>query len=220
MQVNFADSFYKSIRKIVKRQRWWYKTYDFFRYNLPNFIRNFWYFRKELWQFRSWDYSYNLMLFRRSLEKTANTIEVYGNEIDEPRLKKVAKMKRAIELLNNIRSSTYIEMAESELGEIKTYEWEFKEIEETDSNPLGEKNEALYELIDKETDSEKEHNSKVYSRAGEIEEQEWIELWQIIKGQDHKEYVEMYNKLTDEEKNQRDAWYDWYDGSGAKHWWD
>ncbi len=211
MKVAFADSFYKSIKRLARRQRWWYKIYDFFRYNLPYFIRNIWYFRKELWQHRPWDYQYSLMMFRRSLESLGHTIEVYGNEVEESRLKKVAKIKRAVELLNRVREDYYIEDAEKELGELVRYDWEFEPVPG---------NENFQQLVDKESPEEKDHNRRVYKRAEEIEEQEWEELWSIIKGQDHKEYVEIYNKLTDEEKRERDAWYDWYDGSGAKHWWD
>jgi len=220
MNIKFADSFGESIKRLIRHQTWWYKTYEFFRRDLPYFLENIWFFRKELYQFRSWDYGYNLMMFRRSLEKTVNTIEFYGNEIEESRMKKVEKMKRVIELLNHVRSDSYIEMAEKELGEIKHYDWEFEETNETTDNSLGKKNEKLYRLIDKETDEEKEHNRKVYNRVREIEDQEWKELWKILEGQDNEEYRKLYEAQTDEEKHKRDLWYDWFDGSGMKHWWD
>ena len=77
MKVTFADSFWKSLKRLSRQQTWWYKTYEFFRRDLPYFLENIWYFRKELYAFRSWDYSFNLDLFRRSLEKTVHTIEHY-----------------------------------------------------------------------------------------------------------------------------------------------
>lgn len=184
------------------------------------FFENIWFFRKALWEFRSWDYGYNLMMFRRSLEKTVNTIEFHGSEIEESRMKKVQKMKRVIELLNNVRSDSYIEMAEKELGELKLRKWEFEETDETADNPLGEKNEKLYRLVDNQSPEEKEHNKKVYDRAQEIEDQEWKEIWKILEGQDHNEYKTLYDQQTEEEKHERDLWYDWFDGSGMKHWWD
>ena len=97
MKVEFAESFWKSLKTLSRHQTWWYKTYEFFRRDLPYFLENIWFFRKELYAFRSWDYSFNLDLFRRSLEKTVDTIENHGNEVDESRLKKVEKMNHLIQ---------------------------------------------------------------------------------------------------------------------------
>lgn len=199
---------------------WWYKTYEFFRRDLPNFVKNIWFFRKELWKFRSWDYGYNLDIFRRSLEKTVNTIEFYGYEVENSRMKKVEKMKRVIQLLNNIRSDSYIEMAEKELGEIKLRNWEFIEIDDTINNPLGDENEPLYQLVDDLSSEERQHNRKVYDRANELEEREWKELWRILEGQDKEEYRKLFDSKSEDERREKDIWYEWFDGSGMKHWWD
>jgi len=200
MEIKFADSFWKSLKTLSKHQTWWYKTYEFFRRDLPYFLENIWFFRKELWAFRSWDYSYNLDLFRRSLEKTVHTIEYHGNEVDESRLKKVEKMKRAIQLINNIRIDEYVKIAEKELGELKNSDWLWDDREDTDEERI--------------------HNKKVFERAREIEDSEWNELWSIIQGQNVKEYSEIYNSKTDEEKKEGDVWNNWFDGSGLKGWWD
>jgi hypothetical protein len=200
MKIEFTDSFWKSLKTLSRHQTWWYKTYEFFRRDLPYFLENIWFFRKELYKFRSWDYSYNLEMFRRSLEKTVNTIEFHGNEIDTSRLKKVEKIKRSIQLLNNIRTDDYINQAENELGKIKNSDWLWTDKEDTEE--------------------EKTHNRKVFDRAREIEDSEWKELWSIIHGQDLKEYREIYNSKTDEEKKEEDVWTDWFDGSGMKGWWD
>ena len=200
MEVKFADSFWKSLKRLSRQQTWWYKTYEFFRRDLPYFLENIWFFRKELYAFRSWDYSYNLDLFRRSLEKTVNTIEIYGHEVDESRFKKVAKIKRAIQLIENVRNDNYVDKAEKELGKRLHVDWEW---------------------IDKEdTEEEKLHNKKIFERAREIEDSEWKELWSIIQGQDVNEYSEIYNSKTDEEKEDGGVWNDWFDGSGLKGWWD
>jgi hypothetical protein len=200
MEIKFADSFWKSLKTLSRHQTWWYKTYEFFRRDLPYFLENIWFFRKELWAFRSWDYSYNLDLFRRSLEKTVHTIEYHGNEVDESRLKKVEKMKRAIQLINNIRIDEYVKIAEKELGELKNSDWLWDDREDTDEERI--------------------HNKKVFERAREIEDSEWNELWSIIQGQNVKEYSEIYNSKTYEEKKEGDVWNNWFDGSGLKGWWD
>ena len=188
-----------------------YLIYDLFRYEIPYFLKNIWSFRKELWEFRWYDYSYNLNMFRRSLEITSKKIEVDGNEIDETRLKKVAKMNRAIQILSNIRSSVYIEMAEKELGELKNMNWDFEEIPDKP---------GYSKLVDNENQNDVNHNRMVYKRSDEIESQEWKELWKIFEGQDHSEYIKIMETSTEEEKRKKDLWIEWFDGSGMKHWWD
>jgi hypothetical protein len=48
----------------------------------------------------------------------SDNVEKRGNEVDEPRLKKVAAMRRAIELIQNYNEDIYIDMAEKELGKL------------------------------------------------------------------------------------------------------
>jgi hypothetical protein len=115
-------------------------------------------------------------------------------------MKKVEKMKRAIQLLKNVRSDQYTKRAEEELGELKNSDWLWNGREDTQE--------------------EKNHNRNVFKRAREIEDLEWKELWSIIHGQDMKEYSEIYNSKTDEEKEEGGVWNDWFDGSGLKGWWD
>lgn len=211
MKIQFANSFSKSLKRLIWHQHPVYKIYEVFRYKIPMFFKNLWFFRKELWDFRSWDYGFNLMMLRRSLEKTVNTIEVYGNEVEESRMKKVEKMKRVIELLKNVRSDSYIEMAEKELGEIKHIDWEFEEVPD---NP------GYMKLVDKEDEEEKNHNRKVYDRANEIESEEWKEIWRILEGQDHSDYTKLMDSSSEEDKRNTDLWCKWFDGSGMKNWWD
>ena len=123
MDVKFTESFFKSLKRLNRQQSWWYKTYELFRYKIPYFVENIWYFKKELWEHRSWDYIFSLMMLRRSLTKLAHTLEFYGWEVDESRLKKVAEIKRAIYLIDRIREKSYVEAAEEELGELKNTDW-------------------------------------------------------------------------------------------------
>lgn len=200
MKITFADSFWESLDRMSRHETWWYKTYAVFRYKIPMFLENLWFFRKQLWEFRSWDYKFNLNLLSRSLEKTVKTIEVHGQEVDISRLKKVKKIKRVIQIINSMDEFTYIEKAEKELGELKNLDgWR------------GDR---------EDTPEEKEHNGKVFKLARKIEDDEWNELWTILKGQNHQEYLDIMNKLSDEEKRNDDVWNDWHDGSGMKGWWD
>jgi hypothetical protein len=190
MEVNFADSFEDSLKKMISHNTWWYKTYNLFRRSIPNFVKNVWRFRKPLWNHNWWDNHASLEFLQVSLTHMADNIEKYGIEIDGPRLKKVEKMRRASQLIQNYINDSYSEMAESELGELILHDWEFEDIP------------------DKETPEEKEHNTKVFKRTHEIESQEWNELFEILKGQD----VNKFDKDYDWEKQ--------FDGSGLKYWWD
>jgi len=200
MKITFADSFWKSMDRMRRHQTWWYKTYEVFRYKIPMFFENLWFFRKELWEFRSWDYTFNLRLLSRSLKKTSHTMEFYGNEVEIYRIKKVNKIKRAIQILDTINESSYIDRAEKELGEIKNLDG--------------------WRMDREDTLEEREHNRKVFELARKIEEDEWNELWDILRGQNHQEYLDLMNKLSDEEKKKNDVWNEWNDGSGMRSWWD
>ena len=200
MEVKFADSFWKSLERISTHQTWWYKTYEVLRYKIPMFFENLWFFRKELWRFRSWDYTFNLMMLSRSLEKTAHTLEFHGMEIDETRLKKVEKMKRVIELIKSLDESNYIDRAEQQLGKLKNLTGWATDVEDTPE--------------------EREHNKKVFDLSTKIEEDEWEELFNILRGQNHQEYVKLMENTSKEEKMKTDLWTKWFDGSGMKHWWD
>lgn len=208
MKIGFGDSFFDSLKTISRHETWWYKTYETIRYKIPMFLKNVWFFRKNLWEFRGWDYSFNLSLLAKSLEKTSSVLE-NGHEVEVPRMKKVEKIKRVIQIINEMRESSYIDRAEKELGELILHDWEFENIEN-----------GYHQLVDKESPEEKEHNRKVFERAKEIEQEEFNELWVILKGQNYDEFQEIYQKLPEEEKMKHDRWESWFDGSGIKTWWD
>jgi len=199
MEIKFADSFGDSIKRLIRNNTWWYKTYELFRYDLPRFFKNVWTFRKALWNHYWFDHHGTLMFLETGLTHISDTVEKYGNEIDESRLKKVDAMRRAIELIKNYNEDNYIDMAEKELGELVLHDWEFE--------PVPDKP-GYSQLVDNDTDEERVHNRKVFDRAREIEKQEWDELFVILKGQDYTKF----DKDIDWDKQ--------FDGSGIKGWWD
>jgi hypothetical protein len=199
MEIKFADSFGDSIKRLIRHNTWWYKTYELFRYDLPRFFKNVWTFRKALWNHYWFDHHGTLMFLETGLTHISDTVEKYGNEIDESRLKKVDAMRRAIELIKNYNEDNYIDMAEKELGELVLHDWEFE--------PVPDKP-GYSQLVDNDTDEERVHNRKVFDRAREIEKQEWDELFVILKGQDYTKF----DKDID--------WNKQFDGSGIKGWWD
>lgn len=165
MKIEFAPSFFKSIKKLARQNAWWYKTYDFFRYDIGRFFGNVWKFRKELYNHRSFDSAYSLSMLRRSLELISDNIEKYGLEVDESRLKKVEKMKRAIEILKWHEKDSFIELAEKELG--------------YDVN-------LDYFLTEEPADVRKS-NKVIFDLATKIELVSFEELMEILKGQDYRQ---------------------------------
>jgi hypothetical protein len=199
MEIKFTDSFGKSIKRLIRHNTWWYKTYELFRYDLPRFFKNIWLFRKGLWNHYWFDHHGTLKFLEIGLTDISNNVEKYGNEIDETRLKKVVAMRRAIELIKNYNEDNYIDMAEKELGELILHDWEFEPVPDKPGHS---------QLVDKDTPEEKEHNRKVFERAREIGEQEWSELFVILQGQDYTKF----DKDID--------WNKQFDGSGLRAWWD
>ena len=192
MKVEFKDTFFESVEKLVWYDTNLWKVWAAIRYDIPLFFKNVWRFRKELYNHQWWDYRYTLEMLYRSLSIMVVKLEKDGIEEDISRGKKVQKIKRALELLKHKLDDDYVERAEGELGELSYKPLRFEPVE-------GK--EGLYSLEDDDTPAEKKHAKKVYKRARVIEEKEWKELWDIFKG----------NKFTTWEK---------YDGSDLRGWWD
>ena len=210
MKLKYEDSV---LEKIV--DFFWYtcklwKVKDALTIGIPNFFKNIYRFRRELYSHQWWDYHFTLQMLHRSLSIMVDKLETDGIEIDSHRLKKVAKIRRAIQIIKSKLDGDYIGRAESELGEISSRPMGFEKIEGSDS----------YRMIDNDTPEEKKHMGKVYARSKQLEEQEWKELWKIFEGQDNNEYSKILKKLTPEECTKRDVWNEWFDGSGMRGWWD
>ena len=191
MKVEFKDSFFESLEKLVWYDSNLWKVWAAIRYDIPLFFKNVWRFRKELYNHQWWDYRFHLEMMYRSLSIMEKGMSEKGIEVTETRDVKVQKMRRALELLKHKLDDDYIQRAELELGELTHKSIEFEPIEGSDS----------YRLVDTDTPAEKKHARKVYKRARVIEDVEWKELWDIFKGK----------KFTTWEK---------YDGSDLRGWWD
>ncbi len=161
MEVTITDTFVKSLKKLVWQQSIPMRIWDTFRYNIPNYFKNLYWFRKELYRFRCWYYTFNIDLFRKSLELTSHNIEKYGIEIDKDRLKKVADMNNAIQILKDFTNNDFTKYAEKELG--------IKYIHN---------NGGLFESI-KNKKTEKD-NYKIIVKSNEIEQIKWKEAWKIV----------------------------------------
>lgn len=190
MNIQAEDSFFKSLKRLKWQQSFVYRAYSLFRYGLPGFIKNVWRFRRELYNHRWWDYRFTLETLRRSIEIQYLGMKYKGIEDDYSLNKKLKKMERVLELLNNRIQDNYMSSIEAKYGEMVMKDFNFEE----DEN-------GRYMLVDEDTEEEKVHNRMIIKKTHDLEESEWKELWQIIEGKKYKEYK------------------DW-DGSDLRSWWD
>jgi hypothetical protein len=208
MEVGFADSFFDSFKRMVNREKWYWKTWDFLRYDMPRFFRNLWMFRKDLYNYRWYSGQHAVLPFMKTaLIDMASKIDERGLEVEKSKDKKVAKMYRAAFIMERFIEDDFIEIAEQELGELVHHKFEFEDVPDKP---------GYSRLVDNETPEEKEHNSKVFKRAREIESQMWKELWTILEGQNHSHF----EVFLDKSKDKKNAWDNWFDGSGLRGWWD
>ena len=202
MEVKFKNTFFESFKRMINRERWHWKLWDLFRYDIPRFFRNLWLFRKNLWN-HTW---YNgdssvLPWVKTAVDDMAWRIEKHGHEIEESRMKKVVKMRRLSYLIDVCVKDEFIDEAEKELGfKYVYYPFEFEEV-------LG--NDKVYTLKQNETPEDKENNSKLLNRSHEIQKEYWEEICAIIKGPD-------YDVMRASEED----WDKLYDGSDLRAWWD
>jgi len=210
MNIKFAPTFLTSLRELRWHNTKIYKAYETFRYDIPRFFKNVWVFRKEMCTFQPWDYTYNLELLKKSLEQTSTCLE-NGYEEDISRNKKIKAIKRAIQILSNIKEYDYIELAEKKLGMEVVGGFEFLPIEEVD-----EEGEHMYEMK-KLNIKDDANNSKIFDLSRKLEEDEWKELWTIFQGQD---YTKFKHSKTKNYNKHHDEWAKQFDGSGMKGWWD
>jgi hypothetical protein len=179
---------------------WFGRTKQFLMRDLPNFFRNIYKFRKALWNHHWWDYSGTLEFIEIGVNDISEGVEKKGVEVEHSRMKKVAKMRRATEIIKNIREDRYFDIVEAEMGRgLSGFNYDFIPLEDKPS---------FLEMVDKDSDEEQEFKRKYFAKIRELEEIEWNELWEILKGQ--------HPSVYENEGN----WDDIFDGSGMSGWWD
>jgi len=162
-----------------------------------NFIKNIWLFRKALTDFHWWDYSGLIQFMNIGLNEMASGIENKSGETHTTKSKKIIKMRRACEILQNHIDDNYITMAQNILGNVCECEYKFVPLEDRPDS---------YSYEDNLTEEQRKSNHEVFLKSRELEVKEWEEFCEIIKGQGGFSKEDNY-----EEK---------FDGSGLKNWWD
>lgn len=210
MEIKFIDSFFKSLKRLAYRDRWYWKTWDFFRYDISRFCKNVWKFRKALYGYRWYGGHHGILPFiETAVTDISTNVNIRGNEIRETADKKIEKMRRASTIMKHFIEEDFLELAEAELGPLVHYDMEFE--------PVPGKTD-LFQMVEKETPEEKLHNQKIYARSREIETQMWKELWQIFEGQDYTKFEPSPDE--DDHEKSYDHWKKQFDGSGMMGWWD
>ena len=192
MKVEASDTFFESLERLAWYDTKLWKAWDFIKLTIPRFFKNIWRFRKELASHEWWDYRYTLEMLYRSLSIMVIKLESDGIEVDSSRDKKVASIKRALELLKHKLDDDYTERVEAELGKLILRDWEFELLEN-----------GNHRVIDNDTPAERKHNRKIFRESHKLEDKEWVELWNILKGT-------KYSK----------TWGDNFDGTDMRGWWD
>jgi hypothetical protein len=147
MEVKAKNSFFQSLKRLMWESSLIYRTYNTIVKQLPEFFKNVWRFRRELWSHRWWDHSFTLMMLRKSIQIQADGMEAKGYEVKESSDKKIVKMRRLCQIIDNIVDSNYIMMAEEIHGQINYKPLRFIQTE----------NEDFYMLADDDTLEEKDH---------------------------------------------------------------
>jgi len=205
MKVEFKDTFFESVEKLVWYDTKLWKVWNVIRRGIPNFFANIWRFRRELYSHQWWDYRYTLEMIRRSLIIMEKNLQNKGIEEPISRAKKLNKIRRAIKLIDNRLNDNYVAQAELELGQLYLKPFDFEPTED-----------GLYRMVENETKEERAHNTKVFKLASAIDDKEWRELWNIFKGQSHLDFKKHLKTLPKEEQNS--AWDAWFNGSDMRGW--
>jgi hypothetical protein len=168
--------------------------------NIKNFFHNIYKFRKALWRHRWYDYQGTLHFMEIGVADIAKNTSIKGIEVERHRFKKIEKMNRVVEILRNIRESAYFDLVEAEMG--RGYDVSGQKFVPLKENP------DYYDLVNNCSEEQKDFNDRYFKRVNQLEEQQWNELWDIMKGQDTTNIPTQLDYDT------------FYDGSDMRGWWD
>lgn len=134
--------------------------------NIKTGIYNFAFFRKVVWNFRWWDYIFNLGLFSKSLEYSAIETEKKGHlESSELQAK---QMREVIEYIKKVRSDEFVHEAEKIVG-YELIGFDFEEIPGTDNFRLAHK-----------PGHNEEKSREVIELSRKLEKENWELIWKKL----------------------------------------
>ncbi len=177
------------------------RFWEFFYLDTKRFIKNTWRFRRELTEFRPWDYSGTLKMLRRSIQLQEGWMSRHSDEWGPMLNKKLYYMRRSKYLLDSIIDEVdFTELAEKRLNiKYTSGNHDFKKLE--DGN---------YEFISNLTQEESENNYLIYLEKAKIEKEILGELFEILKGDTHH-----YDLMVQMDK----PYEEFHSGKGLINWW-
>jgi hypothetical protein len=138
-------------------------------YNFRQSFKSLRRFHKAIWNFRGHDYSSTLNVLQVCLNMHLASLQAEHafKEVDETRIPKEVRLKKCLQLLNNIIEDEYSQRC----GYDHNYKVYFKPIEGSNCSKMKTT----------ETKKQKKHNRKVTQKALELEETEWNEFMDILR---------------------------------------
>ena len=205
------------------------KLEDFWKYKIAWPTRDCWYntkwyfsnlkrFQPVLKSWRSFDYHYQIDLFKFGIEQLYKALEQYGNTEETERNKCISAMKALIAEIN------------------RDYEEELRERLGYDSMSSGKV--TLYAdgstcFHDDKSKEQRQKSKEFYTELPKERKRHYQKIFDLLIGKDNeqlnKEYKKRIKDLTPEEKAlpeeellelKRKIWDEINDGSGIEQWWD
>lgn len=143
------------MNKLKELKNWcYYEIYNTFIYymwrNPKRILLNFWHFRKEIYNFRDFDYSYNFELFIKSLKLTAEGIK--NRERISSYQDVSTEILRFIELYDSLteKNTTYLEKVNCDFNKLLS--------------PLDKENNNVVEYTPEEWKQLLENSNKLYKK--------------------------------------------------------
>lgn len=225
-----ADEYWKEFYEEIEERhaKWYVKVANFFKYSIGWRTRNWWidtkwYFRNLrtfqpiLKTWRSFDYHYQVDLFKFGIEQLAKALDYYGNEEETSRKKRIEAMGELVAELN------------------RDYE---EELQDKLNFHHQRKNEKVTKYSDGsvcfhyDDDDEAQQQVKFfYDSLAKERKAHYDKIFHLLIGQEDKEIDKEIKKriaiMSEEEKQSipekelyRKVYYDVWDGSGIEGWWD
>ena len=225
-----SESYWKEWEEQFEERhaKWYNKIKSFFQYRIGWRTRDWWYdtkwyfhnlktFRPILKEWRSFDYHYQVDLFKFGIKQLAEAMSYYGNEAEKPR-------DRRIEAINAL------------IKEIdRDYEKDLKEKMNYNHHSRKEKvtkySDGSISFESFPTDEEKKRTEEYYAALAKERKAHYQRIFDLIIGQDNEWISQKVEKrianMPEEEKQsvsedelRHNVYFEVWDGSGIEGWWD
>ena len=210
------------------RAKWYVKVAHFFKYRIEWRTRDWWLdtkwyfsnlrtFRPILKVWRSFDYHYQVDLFKFGIKQLAEAMEYYGHEVSESRHKKIEAMN---ELIKEIERDYEQELKDKmDYGHLHS------------ATKVVKYSDGSVSFDYDESEEEKQRTEQFYKALAEERKKHYNKIFRLIIGQDD-EYIkgevekrmaempEEKKKSMSESELYQQVYNEVWDGSGIEGWWD